>query len=89
LLESGKVVEFDEPSALLQNTSGPFRRLVDQAGRNEASRLETVAEESKQLRHLMLMQSHASWPGSHITVSKTKAEIINYFGTQVVYETTV
>ena len=83
------MVEFDEPSVLLQNPSGSFRRLVDQAGRDEAGRLEIVAEESKQLRHLMLIQAQATWPGSHITVSKTKSEIINYFGTQIVYETTV
>ena len=83
------MVEFDEPSLLLNNPNGQFRRLVDQAGRKEAQRLVNVAEESKRLRHYMLMQSKAQYPGSHITVSKTKAEIINYFGTQVVYETTV
>ena len=89
VLDQGKIKEFDEPAALLQNPSGHFRRLVDQAGRNEAARLESVAQESKQLRHMMLLQTQGVYPGSQITVSKTKAEIINYFGTQVVYETTV
>ena len=82
-------MEFDEPSLLLENPNGHFRKLVDQAGRNEAQRLVSLAEESKRLRHVMLLQSKAQYPGCHITISKTKAEIINYFGTQVVYETTV
>ena len=83
------MVEFDEPSILLNNSNGHFRKLVDQAGRNEAQRLVNLAEESKRLRHIMLLQSKVQYPGCHVTVSKTKAEIINYFGTQVVYETTV
>ncbi|XP_066910570.1 ATP-binding cassette sub-family C member 4-like [Clytia hemisphaerica] len=89
VLDNGKMVELDEPAILLENSNGYFRKLVDQAGRNEAQRLVNVAEESKRLRHLLLLQSKTKYPGSHITVSKTKAEIINYFGTQVVYETTV
>ena len=88
-MESGKIVEFDEPYELLQNPSGYFRKLVDQAGRNEASRLEVLAEEAKHLRHVMLMQNQMAYPGSHITMSRTKSEILDHFGTKVIYETTL
>ena len=89
MIDSGKIVEFDEPYELLQIPSGHFRRLVNQAGQQEASRLEMQAEEAKQLRKLMLMQQQVSYPGSHITLSKSKTEIIKHFGSRVVYETTL
>ena len=89
VLHSGKIAEFDEPFELLKKPGGFFRNLVDQAGRNEASRLELLAEEAKHLRNLQLLQTKAQYPGWNITVSKSRAEIIEHFGTRVVYETTV
>lgn len=89
-MEGGKIVEFDEPYELLQNRTGYFRKLVDQAGRNEASRLEILAEEAKQLRHLMILQQQdVTYPGSHITFSRNRDEILDHFGTRVIYETSL
>ncbi|XP_057311415.1 ATP-binding cassette sub-family C member 4-like isoform X1 [Hydractinia symbiolongicarpus] len=90
VMEGGKIVEFDEPYELLQNRTGYFRKLVDQAGRNEASRLEILAEEAKQLRHLMILQQQdVAYPGSHITFSRNRDEILDHFGTRVIYETSL
>ena len=89
MIDNGKIVEFDEPYELLQVPSGHFRGLVNQAGQQEASRLEMQAEEAKQLRKLMLMQQQVSYPGSHITLSKSKTEIMKHFDSKVVYETTL
>jgi len=89
VIESGRIVEFDEPIELLQNGSGYFRKLVDQAGRNEANRLESLAEEAKQLRKLSDMQQELSYPGCQIQKSKSKEELVKMFGKNLVFETTV
>jgi len=89
VIESGRIVEFDEPIELLQNASGYFRKLVDQAGRNEANRLKSLAEEAKQLRKLSDMQQELSYPGCQIQKSKSKEELVKMFGKNLVFETTV
>ncbi|XP_057310387.1 ATP-binding cassette sub-family C member 4-like [Hydractinia symbiolongicarpus] len=50
VMEDGSVIEFDEPYQLLQDSTGSFRKLVDQAGSHEAKRLETLAKKANQLR---------------------------------------
>ncbi|XP_057310595.1 ATP-binding cassette sub-family C member 4-like [Hydractinia symbiolongicarpus] len=58
VMEDGSVLEFDEPYQLLQNSTGSFRKLVDQAGINEANRLETLAKEANQLRYRSESRRH-------------------------------
>ena len=88
-MDQGKIIEFDEPYHLLKDREGYFRKLVDQAGRNEAARLEALAEEAKELRHMLLIQNQQCYPDSHITVSRTRKEILDYFGGKILFETTV
>lgn len=89
VIDGGKIVEFEEPFTLLQNSNGHFRRLVDQAGKTEAARLEVLADEARKLRQVFLLQNQIAFPGSELTSTKTKNEILKHFGTRVIYETTL
>ncbi|XP_077986963.1 LOW QUALITY PROTEIN: ATP-binding cassette sub-family C member 4-like [Glandiceps talaboti] len=44
VLNEGRMVEFDSPCALLQNTSSFLNAMVDKTGRNEASKLREMAK---------------------------------------------
>ena len=44
MLDAGEIVEFDAPYRLLQDKSGTLRKLVNQTGVEEASRLELQAK---------------------------------------------
>lgn len=50
VMESGRVVEFDRPHNLLQNSNGVFYKMVAEAGRAESDALRKVAREAFQ-RH--------------------------------------
>ena len=89
MLDEGRIVEFDEPNELLKKTTGSFRKLVDETGNIEAARLELLAREAKELRDMIAEQNNASFPGSTITNSRTRAEILEIFGGQIVYETSL
>ena len=51
MLDSGEIVEFDEPYLLLQKSSGVFRHIVDQTGPEEADRLLDMAKEAFESRY--------------------------------------
>ena len=51
MLDSGEIVEFDEPYLLLKKSSGVFHHIVDQTGPGEADRLLDMAREAFESRH--------------------------------------
>ena len=73
----------------INSFSGHFRKLVDQAGKSEAARLEMLADEARKLRQVVLLQSQVAYPGSELTSSKSKSEILKHFGSRIVFETTL
>lgn len=46
VMDAGKAIEFDHPHVLLENNSGVFLSLVEQAGKSSAKALKTAAEVS-------------------------------------------
>ncbi|KAJ3129395.1 Multidrug resistance-associated protein 4 [Nowakowskiella sp. JEL0407] len=50
VMDAGKVLEFDDPSVLLENPEGSFRNLVDQTGEATAKKLKEVADSGREER---------------------------------------
>jgi len=89
VLKAGKIVQFDEPCELFKDKNGEFVQLVEQAGPVEAARLEMLAKEAKELRQLIRERTQQTYPGFNVARSKTREEIMEIFGSRVVYETTL
>ena len=62
---------------------------MEQAGPVEAARLELLAKEAKELRQLIRERTQQTYPGCNVTRSKTREEIMEMFGSRVVYETSL
>ena len=45
-MDEGKIAEFDAPYILLQSNNGLLRKLVNQNGTSQASKLEQLAHEN-------------------------------------------
>ena len=82
-------MQFDEPCELFKEKDGEFRKLVEQTGRVEAARLELLANEAKEVRKIIRERTSSTYPGCKIVRSKTKEEIMEMFGSRVVYETSL
>lgn len=82
-------MQFDEPCELFKDKDGEFKRLVEQAGPVEAARLGLLAKEAKDLRQLIREKTQQTYPGFNVARSKTREEIMEIFGSRVVYETTL
>uniref|UniRef100_A0A336M188 CSON010264 protein n=1 Tax=Culicoides sonorensis TaxID=179676 RepID=A0A336M188_CULSO len=50
VMDEGKVVEYDEPHVLMQQSNGMLRKLVDKTGSQTAAMLKAIAEESYLLK---------------------------------------
>ena len=89
VINAGKIVQFDEPCELFKEKDGEFKKLLDQLGHVEAARLEMMANEAKEIRQLIKERTQMTYPGCNITRSKTREEIMEMFGSRVVYETSL
>ena len=65
MINHGEIVEFDKPYDLLQIPSGYFRKLVNQAGEDEAKSLELLAKETKELRKSDSVKQNGHYPKSN------------------------
>ena len=63
VLSEGKLIEFDQPRHLLQNTSSLLYTMVQHTGENEASHLLDIAEKSA---------TNFTKPNGHIVHEKDK-----------------
>ena len=89
VMRAGKIVQFDEPCELFQDRDGEFHKLVEQTGRVEAARLELLAYEAKEVKQMIRERTQTTYPGCNISRSKNREEIMEIFGTRVVYETSL
>ncbi|XP_065071380.1 ATP-binding cassette sub-family C member 4-like isoform X2 [Rhopilema esculentum] len=89
VIKAGKIVQFDDPCELFKDKDGEFKQLVNQSGNVEAARLEMMANEAKEIKQLIKERTQQTYPGCNITRSKTREQIIEIFGSRVVYETSL